>query len=324
MTVPLENLQGGGVLALAPAKVNLFLEILGLRPDGYHEIDTIMQEITLWDEIEFRRGGSCSPGGIHLEIVDGDGLPSALKPADDNLVLRAARLFFEAVGGNPFTESLEIRLVKRIPMGAGLGGGSSDGALTLLALARLSGIDPGMPELERLAARLGSDVAFFIHGGTARCRGRGEQITPLGDVLGPEPLHLVLVHPPIHVSTSLIYRELDRQAGGGVGLTRHPGPDTISPDRLGSALRSGRLLFNRLEGIACSAFPALEAYKKEIQNEPFVATLMSGSGSTFYGIARSHGEAEEIAARLRQRIRGEVFVAQSAGGEQRPCGGSPF
>jgi len=305
----LHPLPGGGVLALAPAKVNLYLEVLGLRPDGYHEIDTVMQAVSLHDEIEIRSipGGT---GTIRLEVAGPDGRSPALSAGEDNLVFRAARLFLETFGPGRLDGAIGIRLVKRIPMGAGLGGGSSDAAWTLRALGRASGIEPSREELVPLAARLGSDVAFFLYGGTARCRGRGERIEPMDDPFGEGGFHGVLVNPGVHVPTSLIYRELDRAAESRVALTTHPAVANMTTDSIRAALRRGELLFNRLEPVACRAFPELESLKKEIRKEPFLATLMSGSGSTMFGVARSQGEAEGIATRLRPRIRGTVFTVR--------------
>jgi 4-diphosphocytidyl-2-C-methyl-D-erythritol kinase len=306
----IEPLPGGGVLARAPAKVNIYLEILGRRPDGYHEIDTIMQEISLCDEIEIRPAAEGGPEDLRLEVVEADGRPSSLSAGDDNLVLRAARLFFAELGRGSLAGPLAIRLRKVVPIGAGLGGGSSDGATTLLALAALTGVGAGIEVLEEMAGRLGSDVAFFVRGGTARCRGRGEKIVSLGDAFTGEPFHCVLVYPGFEVSTSLIYRELDRSEEGPLALTAHPSIANMSLESLPNALRRGALFFNRLEQVALRVFPELERLKKEIQKEPFTATLMSGSGSTIYGVTRSQREAEEIAKSLRGRIRGRVFVAR--------------
>lgn len=310
----LEVLPGGGVRCLAPAKVNLYLEVLGLRPDGYHEIDTILQEVSLHDVIEFRPSAR---KGIRLELLWPEGQPGPLAESEDNLVVRAARLLGRRAHGAPLEErGLDIRLEKRIPIGGGLGGGSSDAAAALLAVSKLWGLSLSRDELSGLGAELGSDVPFFLWGGTARCRGRGERITPLGEPGGGEPLHYVLAYPGIPVSTSLIYNELDRTLGSRSTLTVPTRLDSMSAASIWKALRSGELLYNRLQVAACHAFPEIEECLKEIEKEPFIATLMSGSGSTVYGLSRSREEADRIAARLRRRIRGKVIVAQS---EPEPC-----
>ncbi len=321
----MDRLAGGGIRALAPAKINLHLEVLGVRPDGYHEIDTIMQEVSLHDEIEVRArpGGGPGRGEIRLEVVGDDDLPLDIGPPEENLVWRAARRVLERRGPGEKAPRLEVRLRKRIPLGAGLGGGSSDAASTLAAVSNLLEAGLGVESLLEEAAKLGSDVPFFIHGGMARCRGRGEIIVPLPGFPEESPLHCVLVYPGFQVPTSLIYKELDRLEKVLPALTREAPPDTMSPQALPRAFQRGELFFNRLERIACRAFPALESYKKEIQKEPFVATLLSGSGSTIYGVAKSRREAEEMAARLRERIPGKIFVVESERGTTAPRGSAP-
>jgi 4-diphosphocytidyl-2-C-methyl-D-erythritol kinase len=190
-----------------------------------------------------------------------------------------------------------------------MGGGSSNGATTLAALNQMWKLNLPLSELQTFAARLGSDVPFFLAGGLARCRGRGEKIEPLEDAPPERRLHFVLAYPRFQIPTSLIYRELDRQEPRPDALTSPPPIDTMTAGSIHEALWRGETFFNRLEGVACRAFPDLGEFKKEIQGEPFIATLMSGSGSTVYGVTRSRREAEEIAARLRPRLSGSLFVA---------------
>ncbi len=296
----LEKLPDGGIRALAPAKINLYLEVMGRRPDGFHEIDTIIQAVTLYDEIEFRQRDH---GEIQLELVNSPGLPAG----EENLVFRAAQLLCARLPGP--RPPLSIRLKKNIPIGAGLGGGSSDAAATLMALSTLWGMNLAMEEILELASKLGSDVPFFLYGGTARCQGRGERVTSLEDF--SEPFHFVLAFPGFQIPTSLIYRELDRLDKFHTSLTSIKSLDTMSQKLVQGGMPSKTLLFNRLELIACKAFPELESFKKEIQKEPFFAVLMSGSGSTIYGVTKNRREAEQIAIRLRKRLGGEIFVAQS-------------
>jgi len=305
--VLLENLPGGGIRARSPAKINLYLEVLGRRPDGFHEIDTIIQAITLYDEIEFQEGEAGN--GIRLEVADTADALHAAPAGEENLVLRAARLLATRLSG--VHPPLTIRLTKRIPIGAGLGGGSSDAAATLLALSDLWGMRLSRGELLGMAAELGSDVPFFILGGTARCRGRGELVTPLNDIFEGYTFHYVLAYPDMQVPTSLIYRELDQLGNSPMNLTAIKSLDTMTQNMVQGGLPSRTLLFNRLEPIACKAFPELEIYKSEFEKEPFVAAHMTGSGSTIYGVTRNRKEAEEIAVRLRDRLRGKIFVAQS-------------
>ncbi|MBI5083513.1 MAG: 4-(cytidine 5'-diphospho)-2-C-methyl-D-erythritol kinase [Acidobacteria bacterium] len=167
----------------AHAKINLSLKVGARRGDGFHELRTVFQSIGLHDTLEFE----FIPGrGVSIELEDALGI-------ENNLVTRAARLFFEE---RKARGQLRMKLAKRIPMGGGLGGGSSDAAAVLLALPALTGRDTPLPELMRLGAQLGSDVPFFLVGGTALGIGRGEEIYPLPEAL-PKPV-LVLA-PPIHV-----------------------------------------------------------------------------------------------------------------------------
>ncbi|MBI5280620.1 MAG: 4-(cytidine 5'-diphospho)-2-C-methyl-D-erythritol kinase, partial [Candidatus Solibacter usitatus] len=178
----------------AHAKINLSLKVGRRRADGFHELRTVFQSIGLHDTLEFE----FTPGrGASIELDDALGI-------EDNLAARAARLFFEA---RKARGRLRMKLTKRIPMGGGLGGGSSDAAAVLLALPALTGRNTSLPELMRLGAQLGSDVPFFLVGGTALGIGRGEEIYPLPEA-GAKPV-LVLA-PPIHVSTAEAYKALAR------------------------------------------------------------------------------------------------------------------
>lgn len=176
------------------AKINLSLKVLNKRPDGFHEIRTVFQTVGLADTLEF----AFSPGrGVSILVHDPLGI-------ENNLVERAARAFFEATGARG---TVEVTLKKVIPMGGGLGGGSSDAAATLLALAGLCGRKAPMELLARLAASLGSDVPFFLYGGTALGLGRGEELYPLPDA---KPSPVLILAPPVHVSTPEAYRALGR------------------------------------------------------------------------------------------------------------------
>ena len=178
------------------AKINLSLKVLGRRADGYHELRTVFQSIGLHDTLEFE----FTPGrATSIELEDALAI-------DDNLALRAARLFFES---KKVRGRLKMRLAKRIPMGGGLGGGSSDAASVLLALTALTGREATLVELSAMAARLGSDVPFFLMGGAALGLGRGEELYPLPE---PKPLPVFVLAPRIHVSTAEAYRALGRPA----------------------------------------------------------------------------------------------------------------
>ena len=185
----------GSITVIAPAKVNLHLEILGLRPDGFHELSMVMQSIDLTDRLCF---ANTADGQLHLSCDT-----TTLAIAEDNLVLRAARLLRERSG---FAElGAAIHLEKRIPIGAGLAGGSSDGAAALVGLNRLWGLRQTNRQLEELAAELGSDMPFCIAGGTQLCFGRGDRLEPV-DAAKDELAVLLVKDPSSSVSTPWAYR----------------------------------------------------------------------------------------------------------------------
>ncbi len=177
----------------APAKINLVLEVLRRRPDGYHEIRSVLHTLDLADTLVIRSG----PPGVHLTRDRAD-----LSTGPDNLVLRAATVLAEALHVRP---AVSLHLVKRVPVAAGLGGGSSDAAATLLGLCRFWRKRPDPKHLTALAAGLGSDVPFFLSGGCAEVRGRGERVHPWPAVPG---LWVILVNPGIAVPTADVYRKL--------------------------------------------------------------------------------------------------------------------
>jgi 4-diphosphocytidyl-2-C-methyl-D-erythritol kinase len=183
----------------APAKLNLHLEVLGRRPDGFHEVRTVMQAVSLCDLLTFALR---EDGGIALRCSGAD------LPVDErNLVVRAALMLKER---HRVARGAAISLTKRIPVGGGLGGGSADAAVALLALSRLWGVEAAAEDVRDMAARLGSDVPFFLSGGTALCEGRGERVLPLAC---GRPMHYVLVMPPFSLSTARVY------AAAETGLT---------------------------------------------------------------------------------------------------------
>lgn len=284
----------------APAKVNLFLKILGKRADGYHEIDTVMQAIDWQDTLRFRR----LPGPeIVLSIqqttpawgVERDPIPTD----ERNLVVRAARLLQEETGT---AHGAEIHLVKRIPSQAGLGGGSADAGVTLRGLNLLWGLNCPPETLERLAARLGSDIPFFAADcRLARCQGRGEQLTPATG----RPLHLVIAKPETGLSTAQVYANTTEspflQSGKDVLNALHE----ASLGRLKSVLRNG------LESAARALNPRVDQLLNEMRGLPFVCSLLSGSGSACVGVCRNRTQALRLAKVLKGRTVENVFVARS-------------
>ena len=279
----------GGVEALAPAKLNLYLEVLGRRPDGYHEVETLMVALDLFDELTFREDEA---GAVTLQCDD----PSL--PVDGrNLVVRAAELLKSESG---VRAGARITLKKAIPAQAGLAGGSSDAAATLAALDRLWDLNSPPGRLAELAGRIGSDVAFFLQGPAAVCRGRGERVEA---VSLPTPLHCVLVVPHVGLSTADVYRRLSppRQ------------PRSIGPvlDALARGPADvGRSLFNRLQPVAESIRPELATVRDALADldPPLCGSLMSGSGSAYYGLARDLDAAERAAEALKTLGLGLVRV----------------
>ena len=246
------------------AKVNLSLVVLGKRPDGFHELDTLFQTVDLTDRLSFEESE-------RFEFVcDLPGVPAG----EENLVVMAARLLGEALG-----EPVRGRIVlsKRIPAGGGMGGGSSDAAAALLGLSALWRVRPPEGLLDFLAARLGSDVPFFLHGGTARGTGRGERITPVDDA---GPAVLLLVFPPWPVPTAEVFRIL-----GAPPLPESSELTDRDPAR--NLRRSGSGPFpdrNDLEGAAERLRGELAVLRNALTESGATQARLSGSGSTLFGV----------------------------------------
>ena len=275
----------------APAKVNLFLRVLGKRLDGYHEIFTLMQPVSLFDELEI----SVSGGEGVAVVSDSVEAPGG----EENLAYKAASLFLQ---GTAIRRRVEIAVKKVIPVGAGLGGGSSDAATVLLALTEMTGI--WLPEgaLMELASRLGSDVPFFIRSGPALAGGRGEK---LKTVRLPE-LHFVLINPGFHVSTAWVYSSL--------GLTKVGENNNLLYSYEVPASQEGvvEALANDLEAVTVSQYPEISGLKKMLKDAGALGTLMSGSGPTVFGVFHSRDEAERAYNSLVPDIKGaaRIFLAK--------------
>lgn len=268
----------------APAKLNLYLAVLGRRPDGYHELVTVLQAIDLCDEVtlrlvprdrshERRSGGSAGVAPrVSLELAHpAPGVPAGA----ENLAVRAAALVLEQAGAAAELAA-ELRLDKRIPAGGGLGGGSSDAAAVLTGVNRLLGAPLGSAALEALAARLGSDVAFFLHGGTALCTGRGERVRPIAP---PQPFAVTLLLPSFATPTPSVYAALSAPAWPGA----RAGAGATDPQALCRSVANAdagvleRLFRNDLEAPARTVEPRLA----ELLDRTHLH--LSGSGSTLFG-----------------------------------------
>lgn len=270
--------RAAGVIVQAPAKVNLFLEVHARRPDGYHELATLMAAVGLYDTLELRP----APAGVVRLACD----EPSLGTGPENLVVRAAELLRQRTG---HAAGAAIFLRKRIPLAAGLAGGSSDAAATLAGLNRLWRLGRSTGELAQWGAELGSDVAFFFAPPAAWCTGRGEQVTPLR--LG-RPLDLVLACPPVGLSTAGVFRELTLPVAprDGAAVRRAAAEGDIE--------ELGRCLFNRLQPVAERLCPAVAGLCGRLAGLGPAGCLMSGSGSTVFALCRGPGEALQIARTL--------------------------
>ncbi len=276
---------------LAPAKINLVLEVLGKRNDGYHEIRSIVQVISLCDTLSFELDDV-----ISLECDE----PTLQTP--DNLVVRAAELLREVSGSK---KGAKIRLEKRIPCAAGFAGGSSDAAATLLALNRLWNLEYTASDLVPLAANLGSDVPFFIHGGVALVEGRGEKVTPLEAWVPCWFVLLVPSLPKMPNKTQQLYSLLDTlHFSEGQFVDR-----AMSKWSQGEGINAS-LMFNVFERVACRAFPGLETYWRRFAKAGVTDIHLVGSGPALFTLVSDSIEAEEVCRRLHQQGI-EAYVAST-------------
>jgi 4-diphosphocytidyl-2-C-methyl-D-erythritol kinase len=263
----------------ALAKINLDLRVLGKRPDGFHELRTIFQTISLADTLEI---GFTKSRRTEIALDD------ALK-IENNLVTRAARLAMDAMR---LTGRVEMRLTKRIPMGAGLGGGSSDAAAVLLALPAVAHRRIDLPKLSAIAAELGSDVPFFLLGGTAAGIGRGTELFPLPDA---PALGGVLLAPGIHVNTAQAYRDLSPRLTTDLQQNKIVSFQSLTWDT--SSLASVR---NDFEEVVFEQHPNLAALKRRLVRAGAAVTLMSGSGSSVYGLFHDRNRVERALQMVRE------------------------
>lgn len=291
---PLSKRSGGARrLALsAAAKINLALEVLGKRPDGYHEIATVMQAVDLSDRLVLE----------DAEVLELSASAPDVPTDGSNLALRAARGLREAAG---VERGVRITLDKRIPVAAGLGGGSTDAAAALLGLNRLWGLRWPAARLGEVAVTLGMDVSFFLRGGAALGTGRGERLEPVAG----GTLALVLVHPRLGASTAEIYG----------GVTPEMYSDGSRARRMVAALGSRRpatvaqSLYNGLERVAAARHPQVRQMEAALLAAGALGAAMSGSGLTVFGVARSLDHARQIRARV-TRASWECWAVRSLTG----------
>lgn len=293
-----------------PAKVNLHLEVLGSRPDGYHEVRTLLAAVGLFDELEVE---PAPPGVWELHVEGGASLPR------ENTVARAAQLLRRAFACE---KGARVVLRKRIPMAAGLGGGSADGAGALVALARLWGLEAEATSLMQLAAELGSDVPFFVLGGACWAEGRGEVVYPLPDL----PRYWVVLIPGKEpVPTPAVYRAWDQAQGASQGLQGSSGEDGAGEGSAGGSLLYDGLvrgeelplvnLRNDLQTPATRLYPWISENLVLVKRFSPLVAMVSGSGGTVFGLFRAAEEARDAALRLAGR--GAVAVPMLSREESR-------
>lgn len=301
--------RGPSIVAWAPAKLNLFFEVRARRDDGFHEIETLMAPISLYDTLRLRE----TPGReIEFRCAPAAGFDSSSNawrdvPRDaENLVVQAVELLRQRAGCE---RGASIELIKRIPSAAGLGGGSSDAAAALAAANVLWQLDWSVPRLASLAAELGSDIPFFVHlmSGTrfsaATCRGRGECVAPAAAMA---PLHCVLVRPAGGLSTAEVYRNC-RVAD----QPREAAP-LVAALQAGAISQAARLLYNALEPAAAILSDSVGRLREEFERLDFLGHQLTGSGTSYFGLCRHRRHARQLAARLRSRQLGSVYVVQTA------------
>ncbi|MDD8020281.1 MAG: 4-(cytidine 5'-diphospho)-2-C-methyl-D-erythritol kinase [Acidobacteriota bacterium] len=279
------------------AKINLGLEVLGLRPDGYHELRTLFQTINLSDRMIFK------PGKDNKILLTGD---LGNVPRDEsNLIYQAAlRLKLEA----DLSQGVEIEIKKAIPAGRGLAGGSSNAAVTLLVLNRLWAVNWPPDRLRQLGASIGADVPFFFYGGLCLGIGRGDELELLPDIFSS---WLVLIIPDVTLSTPMIFKEFDAAS-----------PSLTSRDKeskiMGFLKTRNRSLFrqfkNDLELVAFKLYPQLAEIKQEMLNSGAEVSMMTGSGSGIYGLFQDKLPAEKVADKFRASYK--VVLAETVGREQ--------
>jgi 4-diphosphocytidyl-2-C-methyl-D-erythritol kinase len=280
----------------SPCKVNLLLNILGKRPDGFHELETVLQPVNLCDRLTFERRGS------QVELS----CDNAALPLDGrNLVHRAATAFLAAAKIN---DGVRLRLEKKIPLAAGLGGGSGNAATTLLALNELFGRPLPAAKLGELAAALGSDVPFFLQNRPALATGRGEIIQPLDLFPALQGKAFLLIHPGFGISTPWAYQQLARFPEA---LNGRPGRAA----RLVAGLRSKDWpagadgLYNSLEAPALEKYPVLALYQEFLRAHGALAALMSGSGSTTFAIVENQTGGEALVEKFKAQFGPNCWTA---------------
>jgi 4-diphosphocytidyl-2-C-methyl-D-erythritol kinase len=280
----------------SPGKVNLLLNILGKRPDGFHELETVMQPVNLCDRLTFERRG----GAVELSCSD-----AALPVDSRNLVHRAATGFLQTA---KISDGVRIHLEKKIPLAAGLGGGSGNAATTLLALNELFSQPLSAAKLGAVAASLGSDVPFFLQDQPALATGRGEKIQPLDSFPALRGKAFLLIHPGFGIATPWAYQNLARFPEV---LNGRPGraQKLIARLQTGDWRAAGAEFYNSLEAPALEKYPVLTLFQEFLRANGALAALMSGSGSTTFAIAENQAAAELLMEKFKSKFGANYWTA---------------
>lgn len=275
----------------APAKINLFLEVINRRKDGYHNIHTVMQKVNLFDTIKMSK----APSGV--TVTSNNGLPKDEK----NTVVKALNILrkrYNLSGG------VKVSITKKIPIARGFGGGSSDAATAIIGANKLFRIGLTKSKMSKIAGVIGADVPFFLSGSLTLCIERGDKIKK---EFAPKNLHYLILIPRFGNLTKKIYQKLS------LPLTREMVKSSIFCKNLrnGSVEKLGKMLFNRLEEPAFKMKPELARIKRKMLEVGFCGVLMTGSGSAIYGLCKSGKEAMQKAKLLKKMQLGNVLVLSS-------------
>lgn len=282
-----------------PAKVNLFLELLGRRGDGFHEIETVMSSVALYDHLRFSPRGD-SKFELSISYGSQGGQPRELDdiPSDgSNLICKTLELVRSVANqkgqGENCSRGIDVHLQKNIPSAAGLGGASSNSAASLIAANRIWKLNWNTQQLAGVAAQLGSDIAFFLTGGTAVCRGRGELVSPL-----PCSAHvpIVIVKPTDSLSTKTVFGNVE------LGFETESSSSFIQRVQVGSIRAAGQRMFNRLQEFALPLTDQISILQREFEKLNCLGHQMSGSGSSYFGVFKTLTTARLAAFSLSSRL----------------------
>ena len=266
----------------ANAKINLTLDILGSREDGYHEVELILQTIELADKLELAKIDS----GIKFELNTEEILNGELLPTDEkNLAYHAAKLMIKKFN---LSDGVFIRLTKKIPIEAGLAGGSTDAAAVIRGMNKLFNLRLSSDEMCKIGAEIGSDVPFCIIGGTCLAYGRGEKLKRLADL---PSMPMILIKPRGSISTAWAYKTYDSEKNN-----EHPDNNAMCEAiNFSDTDAVCQLMFNVMEKVAIKKYPAIAQYKKQMLDNGAIAAMMSGSGTAIFGITKTQEDAVKIA-----------------------------